>query len=736
MRFHHIAATVLVVTLVGFVGCRKDRAGVTYYPVPPAAVTVVPQPPPPPEYAPAPAPGQPHAPPPPEYVPAPPLGTSPAAPAAGSMTQPAAGSTTQDSMAPEVLTRGPLHEAFAEPVTYNPQPGLVAPRQPPAVVEEMPPDEQPQGAVWIPGYWAWDDDRSDFLWVSGIWRVPPPNCGWVPGYWTQVAGGWQWTSGFWMANQTREITYLPTPPASLELGPSSPPPSDNYIWATGCWNWSSGRYLWRPGYWMVAQPSWVWVSAHYIWTPRGYVFAGGYWDYTLENRGLVFAPVYFQPAVYAAPIYYSPVVVIDTGLLSFNLFTQPRYCRYYFGDYYAVGYTQAGIYPWYAHNHYRLWYDPIYQHRRWNSRNDDPRWSERLREQYQHLRDTPAARPPRTFAAEQALLAKAHGIGVPQKLMARPLAEVVASKNTEMKFEKLDRNKRQEIAKYSNELEKYKGQRAAWETPPGAPKPTASTSAKPPQGPVKAAENRPPATLPSGPMAGRPPIVPPTAPTGIKPPTTGRTQAGPPMAPVMPPNVPRTPAVPTLPSTGPRPPTAPVMPPNGPKTPAVPTLPSTGPRPPTVVTPPTREVGKTPAPPTSGIRTPLPPTVREIRIPQPPTVVTPPTREVGKTPAPPTSGIRTPLPPTVQEIRIPQPPVVQPRDIRGPVQPTGPSQIVRPPEVREPVRVRVPTPPIVRPPVDTRSREMQPPPRPDTPQAPTFRPPGPEAGPAQPRGRP
>ena len=72
----------------------------------------------------------------------------------------------------EVLTRGPVHEAFAETVTFDPQPGSVAPKAPPAPIEELPPDERPEGGnvAWIPGYWAWDDERSDFLWVSGIWR--------------------------------------------------------------------------------------------------------------------------------------------------------------------------------------------------------------------------------------------------------------------------------------------------------------------------------------------------------------------------------------------------------------------------------------------------------------------------------------------------------------------------------------------------------------------------------------
>ena len=660
MRFHHIAATVLVVTLVGFVGCRKDRAGVTYYPVPPAAVTVVPQPPPPPEYAPAPAPGQPHAPPPPEYVPAPPLGTSPAAPAAGSMTQPAAGSTTQDSMAPEVLTRGPLHEAFAEPVTYNPQPGLVAPRQPPAVVEEMPPDEQPQGAVWIPGYWAWDDDRSDFLWVSGIWRVPPPNCGWVPGYWTQVAGGWQWTSGFWMANQTREITYLPTPPASLELGPSSPPPSDNYIWATGCWNWSSGRYLWRPGYWMVAQPSWVWVSAHYIWTPRGYVFAGGYWDYTLENRGLVFAPVYFQPAVYAAPIYYSPVVVIDTGLLSFNLFTQPRYCRYYFGDYYAVEYAQVGIYPWFAYQRHHTWYDPIYEHRRWNYRQQDPRWTEHLRARYDLLRANPAARPPRTFAAQRAEIGKVPEVQRKENALARPLPEVVAAKATPMKFETLDKSRREDIAKRTKELEKYRGERARWENPLTAAK--APTEARPPTLPL----------IPSTKMGGvAQPTTMPAGPTAVKPPEVPGKQPAPPV--MLPKEIKKPEATGPLP-TGPKPPAVMPKQPREVRLPEPPAPPAPIKKPESpAATPKLIERPPVSAPPTISVPAPTPRVIERPPAPTPPPTIrvpAPTPRAIERPPAPAPRVIERPSAPTPPTIRQPDPPA--PRVIERSPAPSAP----------------------------------------------------------------
>src|SRR5262245_15101358 len=79
----------------------------------------------------------------------------------------------------EVLARGPVHEAFASLADSAP-PSVQVKKKPPDALEEMPPDEKPEGdVVWIGGYWAWDDDRTDFLWVSGIWRVQPPEKRWV-----------------------------------------------------------------------------------------------------------------------------------------------------------------------------------------------------------------------------------------------------------------------------------------------------------------------------------------------------------------------------------------------------------------------------------------------------------------------------------------------------------------------------------------------------------------------------
>jgi len=99
----------------------------------------------------------------------------------------------------EVQARGPIHEAFAQPGESTVKPGIVAPKTPPEALQEVPPDQKPEGdnVVWIPGYWTWDEDRNDFTWVSGFWRVAPAGRKWAPGYWNKAESGYQWVSGFW-----------------------------------------------------------------------------------------------------------------------------------------------------------------------------------------------------------------------------------------------------------------------------------------------------------------------------------------------------------------------------------------------------------------------------------------------------------------------------------------------------------------------------------------------------------
>ena len=183
----------------------------------------------------------------------------------------------------EVLTRGPIHEAYAMPATDAPGKGLVVPKRPPNPIEERAPEVKPQGnnAIWIPGYWSWEDDRKDFIWISGVWRVAPPGQRWVPGYWQEGQDGWHWVSGYWMPGNKSEAVYMPQPPASVEHGPTSPTPGDANFWVPGHWQWRGDRYVWVPGYWAVARPNLVWVYPTYSWTPRGWVYCDGYWDYPL-----------------------------------------------------------------------------------------------------------------------------------------------------------------------------------------------------------------------------------------------------------------------------------------------------------------------------------------------------------------------------------------------------------------------------------------------------------------------
>src|SRR5947209_562734 len=136
----------------------------------------------------------------------------------------------------EILTRGPVHEAYAEPLDPRPQPTPVVTQQPPEPVPEVPPDVRPEGdnVVWIPGYWAWDTDSNGFLWVSGVWREVPPERQWVSGYWQQVEGGWQWVPGFWAATTTDQVEYLPQPPEPIpEAQP--PAPDETSIYVPGNW---------------------------------------------------------------------------------------------------------------------------------------------------------------------------------------------------------------------------------------------------------------------------------------------------------------------------------------------------------------------------------------------------------------------------------------------------------------------------------------------------------------------
>lgn len=301
----------------------------------------------------------------------------------------------------EVLARGQVHEAFAEPAVGRPLPSPLVPKVPPPAIEEMPPDQKPDGAnvQWIGGYWAWDVDTANFIWISGLWRNLPPGRQWVPGSWGQTDQGAQWTRGFWADAALKDLQFLPAPPPSIDNGPSAAAPSADTDYVPGCWIWRDTRFMWRPGFWHGFQNAWIWTPAHYAWTPSGYVFAEGFWDYPLAQRGLLFAPVRFdRPLWENAGWSYRPRYAIYDSALVGALFIRPNYGTYYFGDYFDNRYSQLGLVPWVDYRIGRMGYDPLYSHSRWNTRGTT--WDRDTVALYAGRRSGEMPRPPVTFAQQ------------------------------------------------------------------------------------------------------------------------------------------------------------------------------------------------------------------------------------------------------------------------------------------------------------------------------------------------
>lgn len=396
-----------------------------------------------------------------------------------------------------ILTRGPVHEAFANLAESESAPGRIFTKAPPDDIEELPPGWQPAGdnVAWIPGYWSWDDDREDYIWLSGVWRDVPPNRQWVPGYWTEGRGGWQFVSGFWSDVARNEIDYLPAPPAPLETGPSSPSLGVGFQWAPGSWVWLTRRYAWQPGYWVAAQPHWVWTPAHYVWTPRGYVYVSAFWDYDVVDRGIVFAPVYYSSPVYRRPNYsYSPSITIDISFMLGNFFVHSGSHHYYYGDYYDDRYRSRGYEPWYSrHDRYdrrqaRYFSDPLYASYRSEQIRRDRDWDKHVQEQYEYRREHEEARPPRTFAEQTQARRGDRQKGDRQEttVAARRLDPVAASDTRTRRLVPVEPVRRDEIRTRSRDVRNFRTERQRIEVEADSAADVAGPNASEPAPPVRA----------------------------------------------------------------------------------------------------------------------------------------------------------------------------------------------------------------------------------------------------------
>ena len=414
------------------------------------------------------------------------LATITAFSACGALLAPVVASAQEEvSQETEVLTRGPVHEAFAESVSFEPQPGILISVQPPEPIDELPPEQELEGdnVTWIAGYWAWDEDTNDFIWISGIWRNVPPDREWVPGYWNEVGNQYQWISGYWADSGTEEVAYLPEPPKTVEAGPNIAASSDDDVWIPGTWIWADTRYRWRPGYWQPYRQDWTYVPDHYQWTPRGYVYVGGYWDYVVARRGIIFAPVRFHGGHYRRPdFHYSPVTVINLNLFVNHLFVRPRYSHYYFGDYYEPSYRDRGFYASVHYASHHRGFDPIFAHRRWEHRHDRD-WERNRIGDFDYFRENRDARPPRTWAGLRDIGDGRRGFkGRDGKefALATPLRQFARSNEGGKSFRKLDEGAREKIVNQRQQMVKFRQERKQIEREAAVAKPAEGEAAPKP----------------------------------------------------------------------------------------------------------------------------------------------------------------------------------------------------------------------------------------------------------------
>ena len=308
-----------------------------------------------------------------------------------------------------VQARGQVHEAYGEPTQTQALQGVLVSKAVPNPIEEAPPEQKPAGdnVAWIPGYWGWDDEGKDFVWVSGFWRVVPPGQTWVPGHWVKSGDGFRFVSGYWVANvaatENHEVEYLPQPPALIEAGPSVPAAVTTDTYVPGLWVYQTNRYLWRPGYWVGYNPDWVWVPARYRWSPAGFIFVRGYWDRPLLRRGLLFAPVRFTRPIYLdAGFVYRPAFVIQPDFLCGAMFVRTDRSAYYFGDYFTPAYQRRYI-AWDTYRPNRFTIDVNFGYYR-HAYAGNPAWERSLRTLYTSRYNGDVPRPPRTLVQQNTVI--------------------------------------------------------------------------------------------------------------------------------------------------------------------------------------------------------------------------------------------------------------------------------------------------------------------------------------------
>ncbi len=309
----------------------------------------------------------------------------------------------------DVVLAGPVHEAFMIPYDKRSHRDI-------DVVAEAPPESvrEKQGSggskftgnnvEWISGYWAWQDDAAEYVWVSGMYRDCPPDRSWVAGYWSETTGGYRWTSGYWAAavqanvsEADTQIAYLPSPPLQpvMEMSNTLPAADQDAFWIPANWEYEGGEYTLNSGYWTSQVDNWIWQPAYYVNAPQGYIFVSGYWDYEPQFRGQAFACVDFDNrALQQSGFTYKPTYPLSTSAASIlHLFVREDTGRFYYGDFYADNFVDAGYRPWYLAVEEQAEMLPMLTYYDWKYRRYGFDFVDSMARYASHFRSIPSVRP-------------------------------------------------------------------------------------------------------------------------------------------------------------------------------------------------------------------------------------------------------------------------------------------------------------------------------------------------------
>jgi hypothetical protein len=194
-------------------------------------------------------------------------------------------SSRDQTPTPEAQPReGAPHDAVQAPEERPQGSRIYAPQQPPAPIAERPSGRRPGArAQWVPGYWEWDPAAREFVWMAGVWQVPPRGMIWVAqDGWYRVAGQWSPRRDTTVVRNTFATSRQPAwrttgPPTVHPADTAAAPPGPDYFFVAGHYVPAGDQLRWRPGFWTRVQPGWDWIPSRWIQRPSGWEFRAGHW---------------------------------------------------------------------------------------------------------------------------------------------------------------------------------------------------------------------------------------------------------------------------------------------------------------------------------------------------------------------------------------------------------------------------------------------------------------------------